>query len=130
MAATAGGICAELTQMFDATFEPQIHADLAANMQCGTSTGQSGQTAQHCRWPFAFRAIEARTAFEEMSEQILHCLGEAALQPDEGDVNHPDTYDQRLFLTDRGRVSLALKDKGALQQTFVFLRVEATGAGD
>jgi hypothetical protein len=38
-------------------------------------------------------------------------------------VNHPDAYDLRLFRLDGAEFAVSLKDKGALQQTLVFLRV-------
>jgi len=92
-------------------------------MLCSSSKGQSGATAQHCRWPFSFRAADAHAAFEAVSADVAACLN-APAKTEEGEVNHPDTYDQRLFETQSGMISVALKDKGALQQTFVFLRVE------
>ena len=38
-------------------------------------------------------------------------------------VSHPDSYHLRQFQVDEKTVSVSLKDKGALAQTYVFLRV-------
>lgn len=118
VSAAADGFCDMLKQMVASKTVASTD-----DMVCSTSQGVSGTVAQHCRWPFAFRAPAAEAAFEKMSDDVAACLNAPAL-PEEGGVNHPDSYDQRLFRTPEATVSVALKDKGALQQTFVFLRVE------
>jgi hypothetical protein len=121
----AQSVCQVLDQMKQGSFDPELPSELAHSMQCSTSRGLSGQQSQHCRWPFGFRAAEATTAFEELSDQVAACLGVEGQQPGGSDVNHPDTYHQRLFDLPDARISVALKDKGALQQIFVFLRVDS-----
>lgn len=116
--AAAVGLCETLEAMIAGRKVASTEA-----RHCGTSQALSGTTSQHCRWPFAFRAPEALAAFEAMTAEVAACL-QAPARAEEADVNHPDTYDQRLFGLANGTVSVALKDKGALQQTFVFLRVE------
>ena len=116
--ASADGVCRMLGQMIAGRAVASTDA-----MLCSSSQGQSGATAQHCRWPFSFRAPDARAAFDAVSADVAACLDSPA-KTEEGEVNHPDTYDQRLFELPTGVISVALKDKGALQQTFVFLRVE------
>lgn len=124
--AVANPRCDFIDQMLAGTAEFVIAPELRPNMQCTTSRTLGGQNAQHCRWPFAFRAIEARTAFEELSSHVASCLEPEAVQTNDSPVNHPDTYELRVFSVARGTISVSLKDKGALQQTFVFLRVEAS----
>lgn len=40
-------------------------------------------------------------------------------------VNHPDSYHQTVFAVNKRHISVALKDKGALQKTFAFVRLPA-----
>lgn len=90
--------------------------------ECGWSLGLGGVHALACRWPFAYRAAEALTAFEDLNDAVAACAGEAAL-PQTG-VNHPDSYDLRLYPLDGGVVAVSLKDKIALDESYIFLRIE------
>ena len=49
---------------------------------------------------------------------------EPALVAQGAEVNHPDSYDQRMFDIGDVSLSLSLKDKGALQKTVIYLLVE------
>jgi hypothetical protein len=42
---------------------------------------------------------------------------------DDQNVNHPDFYDAQLFLLDRAKVAVSVKDKSAQESTFVFVSV-------
>jgi len=92
--------------------------------KCGTSLALSGARSVHCAWPFAYRAQAATQTFVQVSELLSRCLDADSPASDDQIVNHPDSYDLRVFVTDQVTVSVSLKDKGALQQTFVFLRAE------
>lgn len=88
---------------------------------CTTSLDLSGARALSCSWPFDYRAQAATDTFVELLDTTTQCLNTDGLT-DQG-VNHPDSYDLRTFETDSMQVSISIKDKGALQQTFIFLRV-------
>lgn len=89
---------------------------------CVVSLNLDGGRSLHCIWRFDYRAADAKKAFEILVAKVAAC-GDAAEQLDQG-VNHPDSYDLRQFtLQDRG-FAVSLKDKGALQQTLVFLTVK------
>lgn len=116
--AHADTFCASLTDQ---------HATLAlpdgTKGTCSTSLDLSGARAQNCRWPFAYRAPEATEAFNAVLQATTACLD---VQPvSDQDVNHPDSYDLRTFHTDTAQIAVSIKDKGALQQTYVFLRIAA-----
>lgn len=91
---------------------------------CGNSMMMSGMRSRHCAWPFAFRADAARQVFEDLTKLIAQCVGPQTISKGKGRVNHPDSYDQRTFQTDTGTVSLSLKDKGNLGETYIFLRFD------
>ncbi len=73
-----------------------------------------------CQWRFEYRALEAHTLFEKIGAALEACLGPEATQ--DAPVNHPDSYDLRVFSAKDGAVYLSIKDKAALDATFVFLR--------
>ena len=90
---------------------------------CSMSIAIGGARTLHCHWRFAYRADEANALFERLHEALADCSGGAEPEADQ-QVNHPDSYDQRRFGIGGVPVSVSLKDKGALQQTLVFLAVE------
>lgn len=77
-----------------------------------------------CQKAYAYRAAEATAVFDDLAQMTRDCLGDAAERPADASVNHPDSYKLRQFLTGDVVISISLKDKAALDQTFVFLRVE------
>lgn len=79
--------------------------------------------AVHCAWGFGYRAPEASDVFAGVLEGMTACYG-PQIAADTA-VNHPDSFDLRQFAVDEGTASVSLKDKGALQETFVFIRVSA-----
>jgi hypothetical protein len=91
---------------------------------CAFAQGTENTRFIHCSWPFEFRAPEAKQAFEAVSQSLANCPTAQLREFKDQTVNHPDSYDLRIFDLDTAEVGLSLKDKGALQQTFVFLRVQ------
>jgi hypothetical protein len=91
-------------------------------VECAPSRGLSGTVALHCAWPFEYRSVQSLDAFESLLGQVAACANPIAA--DTSSVNHPDSYDLRQFSSGVGVISVSLKDKGALNQTYVFLRVE------
>lgn len=75
-----------------------------------------------CRWAFKYRSQAAESAFERIANDLARCLGAPAATDEP--VNHPDSYQLVQFNGSDGIISVSLKDKASLQQTFVFLRVD------
>lgn len=90
--------------------------------ECKWSLGLGGASTFTCHWPFAYRANEATQAFEQLTRDVAVCAGDF-VEP-QGDVNHPDSYDLRLFSFNGAVIAVSLKDKGALKKSYVFLRLD------
>jgi hypothetical protein len=84
--------------------------------------GLGGVKAYHCAWEFEYRAEVALSTFARFDTELAACF-ETTSQHDQG-VNHPDFYDLREYTVDGAVVRVSLKDKGALQLTYVFVAVE------
>jgi hypothetical protein len=103
--------------------------DAAANLllqgveTCAATTALSGGTEFHCAWAFPYRSDAARTAFAALNSSVGTCLSSPVRTDTDQRLNHPDSYDLRLYEADRARLSLSIKDKAALGKTYVFLRV-------
>ncbi|MEM8653680.1 MAG: hypothetical protein AAGF36_02965 [Pseudomonadota bacterium] len=119
-AAHADTYCTDLTALTNGT-ATDIALPSGTQGTCTTSLDLSGTRALNCRWPFDYRAKAATETFFVLLDATTQCLNTDGLS-DQG-VNHPDSYDLREFTTETAQVSLSIKDKGALQQTFIFLRV-------
>ena len=91
---------------------------------CQTSRALSGSVHVHCRWSFVYRSDAATALFEGLFETVATCLGPDAVITTDQSVNHPDAYDLRMFDIAGRTFAVSLKDKGALQQTLVFVRVQ------
>ena len=92
--------------------------------ECRSSLALSGGSQVHCNWSFGYRSDQAKQVFQGLIGAMAACLGPEAAMTTDSSVNHPDAYDLRMF--DRGgqEFSVSHKDKGALQQTLVFVRVQ------
>lgn len=93
---------------------------------CGTSLSLAGARDLNCHWVFPYRSETATEAFEAVIAEMSACLGAGVVQSTDQRVNHPDAYDLRLFEVDGQEFAVSLKDKGALQQTLVFVRIPLT----
>ena len=71
---------------------------------------------------FDYRAPEAEMMRRHLASGLKACLRATAVAAETG-VNHPDSYDQQRFRAEGAELSLSLKDKAALDKSFVFLRV-------
>ncbi|MEL6996777.1 MAG: hypothetical protein AAFP68_00830 [Pseudomonadota bacterium] len=89
---------------------------------CGTALTTGGGREIHCRWSFAYRDEAAISLHDRIASDVQTCLNATAVPREDG-VNHPDSYDQQRFHAGDVDLSLSLKDKAALQRTFVFLRI-------
>jgi hypothetical protein len=93
--------------------------------ECRQSVTLKGSKTGYCYWSFEFRAPQSVAAFNAVVDAMPGCLEGAAAGPQDQGVNHPNSYDLRRFRDASGQVSVSIKDKGELQKTFVFLRVDA-----
>ena len=112
--------CVDLTALVNGT-ATEIALPSGTPGTCTTSLDVSGARALNCRWPFDYRAKAATDTFTGLLDATTQCLSTDGLT-DQG-VNHPDSYDLRTFETNTAQVSISIKDMGARQQTFIFLRV-------
>lgn len=81
-----------------------------------------GHEALACRWTFDLGAPGSRTLFEDMRVGMGACSDLDAAERDQG-VNHPDFYDAWVFPMVSLRVMVSIKDKSALGETYVVLRL-------
>jgi len=90
---------------------------------CTMAQDLSGANAFHCGWGHDYRTGAATKDFEDKTASLQQCFDQAAAIGTDKAVNHPDFYDQRQFQIDDVIVTISLKDKATLQQTYVFLAV-------
>ncbi len=98
---------------------------LPEGAKCSSSLSETGTRSIHCAMGFDYRAEVASATFKTIIADTKACIETTTQAKKDQDVNHPDFYDLRSFETDKSKISISLKDKGALQMTYVFLRVEA-----
>jgi len=91
---------------------------------CRPSLAMSGARHLHCSWKFPYRSAAAIDAFDLLTAKVAACVGPNATKTKDQSVNHPDAYQLRQFNLDGREFAVSLKDKGALQQTLVFVRVQ------
>lgn len=87
-------------------------------------TKTSKRSSYHCGWEFPHRAQQAYDAFDDLARRLDECVGRHAVLHRDQSVNHPDSYALRRYETPAAEVSVSVKDKSALGQTFVFLRIQ------
>jgi len=90
---------------------------------CRESLALGGARSFHCFLAFEYRSDAAIEAFEDIVTEVTACIGPMAIIKTDQSVNHPDAYDLREFQTGARSYAVSIKDKGALQQTLVFVRV-------
>lgn len=130
--ATAADLCAalpKLTAEAKANFSSRPNSGafdvgLPGDETCSLLLQLGGAKVMNCHWAFAFRDDQARAMFDALVEQIQACDGTRTVLEQDQRVNHPDSYDLRKFVYTDISIDVSLKDKGALQQTFVFLRID------
>ena len=117
------GLPAQACEIFDA-LDTFTQTDVApAKATCDTYLSESGSIGTACNWEFPYRAPEAITLADILTEDIQICRPVSQSAAD-AQVNHPDSYDLRTWVSDAATYALSVKDKGNLQRTFVFLRRE------
>ncbi|MEP5731806.1 MAG: hypothetical protein ABJL67_20800 [Sulfitobacter sp.] len=93
---------------------------------CRRSLSAGGGSALHCMWSFAYRTDAAMQAFTQILGQMSTC-GATQIRQDQS-VNHPDFYDLRSYDFPNTTVGVSIKDKGALQQTLIFVTLSAASS--
>lgn len=91
---------------------------------CDLVRSGDGLDQYFCSKEFEFRSNAATVAYEAYVGEIRACFS-ATEVPIGPAVNHPDSYHQTVFSVEGRHISVALKDKGALQKTYVFVRLPA-----
>ena len=90
---------------------------------CALRQSLAGPKSYVCAWAFPYRAAEAHGTFETFNRSLQDCFGDPAPSGRDHRVNHPDSYDLRQYRSGRVEVAVSIKDKSALQKTYLFLRV-------
>ena len=98
-------------------------------VHCQTYLSQSGSEGASCAWTFPYRAKEAVEFYDRARREIARCHLKAPASASDLRVNHPDSYDLEEFVGEDGTMSVSLKDKGALGNSFVFIRFEPLNPG-
>ncbi len=75
-----------------------------------------------CRFSFGLATDVSRDLYDQMVGNLSTCPGLKSAEQDVG-VNHPDFYDAWTFQFGDGVMTVSIKDKSALKQTFVVLRI-------
>ena len=65
----------------------------------------------------------ATNQFIKLNNELRTYSGETFPVIEDLDVNHPDFYDLKTYTKMETSLAVSLKDKAALDQTYVFLRV-------
>ncbi len=130
-AAAAQDLCAEIAPLVALAGSP---ADRGSQGKCNAEVpglgdascqvaNRSGGSISYCQWVFPYRSVEATATFRDFARQLESCFGTEAVQGAGPGVNHPDSYAQRRYTAGPASVSLSLKDKAALDRTYVFVIV-------
>lgn len=121
--------CMPLQRLMDAAdtgFAQEVpDSTFADATACDLARVSGGGATYLCYWEFAYRDPAATDVLNALDRDIRKCLSGLSAQPRVGDVNHPDTYLQKAYQRGTVTVSAALKDKAALAQTLIFLRLDA-----
>lgn len=127
--ATATEFCSELTGLTEQAALNFLDVTtsntptLAGAAFCAMSRVDTGGRALHCAWPFEYRDPLATAAFDGFAGDILSCANSTDIMLEDRPVNHPDTFVQRQFAMNDIVISLSLKDKTALGETYVFVGI-------
>ena len=127
-AAVARDLCAEIAPLIALAEGPSDKLpDIPqtpglGEASCRLETRPTGGFS-YCSWTFPYRSDEAAATFEQFADQLEGCFGPEAAPGGGPGVNHPDSYAQRRYTAGPVSISLSLKDKAALDSTFVFVIV-------
>ena len=91
--------------------------------QCRASLALGGARSVHCVLEYEYRSDSATQVFSELTDALVACSDPAVTMIEDQSVNHPDAFVLRTFENALNTYAVSIKDKGALQQTLVFVRV-------
>lgn len=95
----------------------------APGATCSTFVTEAATIGTSCHWSHAYRGSTVAPHAARIWQHLTSCRAGQLLAPDT-QVNHPDSYDLREWAHGRDVYALSVKDKAALERTFVFLRIE------
>lgn len=98
-----------------------------AGATCSTFLSEAALTGVSCYWEFPFRDDKATLLAKSLWSIVQQCHPGVEKGPDQL-VNHPDSYDLRNWISGNKIFHVSVKDKGQLERTLVFLRLEKTGS--
>lgn len=90
---------------------------------CSTYLGTQAVPGTSCYWEFPRRDALADGLAGKLWTDLQSCLPGLQLVEDK-QVNHPDSYFLRQWKSSTGLFAISVKDKSALNRSFVFLRFE------
>ena len=114
--------CSQLHEFADPLVFPALEFR-NTSAQCTMSIQGSGARGKLCEWVYPYRSGDAVNIYQEITQDLRECFENNALLPDDQQVNHPDSYALFRVAVDGYVISASLKDKGALQETYVFVRL-------
>ncbi len=135
LSAQGGPFCDRLDQAMAITRSDDAKAETVTDLllgfgpsvpNCAFSIDLSGAKSANCHWAFSYRSDDSAMQFTEMLAELSACADPSFDIESDQHVNHPDFYDLRLLRITDGDVGLSLKDKVALEQTYVFIRLTPT----
>ena len=121
LAAHGGAFCDLAQGLLDGGTDVPV----LGGVSCGRVNSADGKDQYFCALEHPFRSDMARDTYEKYVAEARVCFGDGAAVPVGPAVNHPDSYDQVVFDVNGRDISVSLKDKGALQKTYVFIRLPA-----
>ena len=119
----AGGAVAETCARVDAVRAYQVSGVSPPAATCQRYLGEAGRAGASCHWGFPYRDDAALTTASEIWAEIQACI-DGQIVAEDAAVNHPDSYDLRIWQSGAETFAVAVKDKAALNRTLVFLRWE------
>ena len=93
------------------------------DMACSTYLSESGTAGFSCQKQFPYRSQAAKEYADILWTQILICEPGKQIAKDQ-QVSHPDSYELLQYKTASELYAVSVKDKGALNATYVFVRIE------
>ena len=124
--AVASLVEAAKTNFTDVSHIPTLKEDnpiLADATSCQLALQLGGKKQLICSWQFDYRDALATNQFIKLNNELRTYSGETFPVIEDLDVNHPDFYDLKTYTKLETSLAVSLKDKAALDQTYVFLRI-------
>ena len=109
---------------------PELGTFAPAPDRCELAAEPSGSDVYRCTWSFALRAAETAEVYNGLAVSVAECVGGDVLPVVDRGVNHPDTSLRHTYDLGSAALSLSLKDKSALDASYVFLEVRGDQADE